>query len=202
MRPAAPTTRRAPGGRSAALRAAALAATAPSQVGLVGSGWLVGRGGPPSRTQSCRLPPAKPGVCPRKPASPDFAPCPSRCEDDRTCPGDEKCCFTGCGLGCVSPYKGTDGAARAALTAAPWAQILLQALHPSPRCMGLHTRVHARRLTRGGLAQEKEVPSPGSKCLSRREAGGVPGSADGAAQGAMPGRLPGRLRVPGGREVL
>uniref|UniRef100_A0A7M4EL45 WAP domain-containing protein n=1 Tax=Crocodylus porosus TaxID=8502 RepID=A0A7M4EL45_CROPO len=56
---------------------------------------------------------------PRKPASPDFAPCPNQCEDDRTCPGDEKCCFTGCGLGCMSPYKGTDRGCPAMPTAQP-----------------------------------------------------------------------------------
>uniref|UniRef100_A0A8C8A6M9 WAP domain-containing protein n=1 Tax=Otus sunia TaxID=257818 RepID=A0A8C8A6M9_9STRI len=28
------------------------------------------------------------------------AACPNRCADDRDCPGDRKCCFSGCGLAC------------------------------------------------------------------------------------------------------
>lgn len=34
---------------------------------------------------------------------PGSRPCQSRCEDDRTCPENQKCCFTGCGLKCVDP---------------------------------------------------------------------------------------------------
>uniref|UniRef100_A0A8B9BV75 WAP domain-containing protein n=1 Tax=Anser brachyrhynchus TaxID=132585 RepID=A0A8B9BV75_9AVES len=52
-------------------------------------------------------PPAKPGLCPRKRARRGAAACPSRCADDRDCPGDRKCCFSGCGLACTSPHTGT-----------------------------------------------------------------------------------------------
>uniref|UniRef100_A0A493TUH4 WAP domain-containing protein n=1 Tax=Anas platyrhynchos platyrhynchos TaxID=8840 RepID=A0A493TUH4_ANAPP len=52
-----------------------------------------------------RLPlsPAHPGACPRFPAGPRRVPCPNACSDDRGCPPEQKCCFTGCGLGCVTP---------------------------------------------------------------------------------------------------
>lgn len=57
--------------------------------------------GPPA----LRLPrsPAHPGVCPRLPAGPCRVRCPNACSDDRGCPPEQKCCFTGCGLGCVTP---------------------------------------------------------------------------------------------------
>uniref|UniRef100_A0A8C9EKY3 WAP domain-containing protein n=1 Tax=Pavo cristatus TaxID=9049 RepID=A0A8C9EKY3_PAVCR len=54
---------------------------------------------------SCTLsplsPPAKSGLCPRKRARRDAA-CPNLCTDDRDCPGDQKCCFSGCGLACTT----------------------------------------------------------------------------------------------------
>lgn len=52
-----------------------------------------------------RLPlsPAHPGACPRFPAGPRRVRCPNACSDDRGCPPEQKCCFTGCGLGCVTP---------------------------------------------------------------------------------------------------
>uniref|UniRef100_A0A8C8VL26 Uncharacterized protein n=1 Tax=Pelusios castaneus TaxID=367368 RepID=A0A8C8VL26_9SAUR len=34
-----------------------------------------------------------------------FAPCKNMCEDDRDCLGRQKCCFTGCGLGCLPPAQ-------------------------------------------------------------------------------------------------
>ncbi|XP_068556726.1 uncharacterized protein [Anas acuta] len=46
---------------------------------------------------------AHPGVCPRFLASPHHVRCPNACSDDRGCPPEQKCCFTGCGLGCVMP---------------------------------------------------------------------------------------------------
>lgn len=59
-----------------------------------------------SRTLSPLSPPAKSGLCPRKRARRD-AVCPNLCTDDRDCPGDKKCCFSGCGLSCTTPYTGT-----------------------------------------------------------------------------------------------
>uniref|UniRef100_A0A8D2MD96 WAP domain-containing protein n=1 Tax=Zonotrichia albicollis TaxID=44394 RepID=A0A8D2MD96_ZONAL len=50
---------------------------------------------------------AKPGLCPRKRAQSRAAACPNRCIDDRDCPGEHKCCFSGCGLACTPPDTGT-----------------------------------------------------------------------------------------------
>uniref|UniRef100_A0A669P2P2 WAP domain-containing protein n=1 Tax=Phasianus colchicus TaxID=9054 RepID=A0A669P2P2_PHACC len=59
-----------------------------------------------SCTLSPLFPPAKSGLCPWKQARRD-AVCPNLCTDDRNCPGDQKCCFSGCGLTCTTPYTGT-----------------------------------------------------------------------------------------------
>uniref|UniRef100_A0A8C0GC97 WAP domain-containing protein n=1 Tax=Chelonoidis abingdonii TaxID=106734 RepID=A0A8C0GC97_CHEAB len=56
-----------------------------------------------------------PGYCPEKVLQP-FAPCNNKCDNDRSCPGKQKCCFTGCGLDCVPPQ------ASALSTALPPAQ--------------------------------------------------------------------------------
>ncbi|XP_010720901.1 WAP four-disulfide core domain protein 3 isoform X2 [Meleagris gallopavo] len=56
-----------------------------------------------------RVEPAKSGLCPRKRARRDAA-CPNLCTDDRDCPGDQKCCFSGCGLTCTTPYTAKSGA--------------------------------------------------------------------------------------------
>ncbi|XP_040544216.1 WAP four-disulfide core domain protein 3 isoform X1 [Gallus gallus] len=56
-----------------------------------------------------RAEPAKSGLCPRKRARRD-AVCPNLCTDDRDCPGDKKCCFSGCGLSCTTPYTAKSGA--------------------------------------------------------------------------------------------
>uniref|UniRef100_A0A8C3J9L8 WAP domain-containing protein n=1 Tax=Calidris pygmaea TaxID=425635 RepID=A0A8C3J9L8_9CHAR len=54
----------------------------------------------------CPFPPvAKPGVCPRRRVQQTFAPCRNSCRDDSDCPGRTKCCFTGCGLGCLPPNR-------------------------------------------------------------------------------------------------
>uniref|UniRef100_A0A7M4EL49 WAP domain-containing protein n=1 Tax=Crocodylus porosus TaxID=8502 RepID=A0A7M4EL49_CROPO len=45
------------------------------------------------------------GTCPQVMVQPSSSPCQSRCEDDRTCPRNQKCCFTGCGLECIDPQK-------------------------------------------------------------------------------------------------
>ncbi|KAM6243177.1 uncharacterized protein M6G45_011497 [Spheniscus humboldti] len=58
-----------------------------------------------------RAEPAKPGLCPRKRAQRSAAACPNRCTDDRDCPGDRKCCFSGCGLSCAPPGTGSRRAA-------------------------------------------------------------------------------------------
>uniref|UniRef100_A0A669NZH3 WAP domain-containing protein n=1 Tax=Phasianus colchicus TaxID=9054 RepID=A0A669NZH3_PHACC len=58
-----------------------------------------------SCTLSPLFPPAKSGLCPWKQARRD-AVCPNLCTDDRNCPGDQKCCFSGCGLTCTTPYTG------------------------------------------------------------------------------------------------
>uniref|UniRef100_A0A8B9P5R2 WAP domain-containing protein n=1 Tax=Apteryx owenii TaxID=8824 RepID=A0A8B9P5R2_APTOW len=47
-----------------------------------------------------------PGVCPRRRVLHTFAPCTSSCTDDTDCPRNEKCCFTGCGRGCLLPDGG------------------------------------------------------------------------------------------------
>uniref|UniRef100_A0A8C4TX30 WAP domain-containing protein n=1 Tax=Falco tinnunculus TaxID=100819 RepID=A0A8C4TX30_FALTI len=47
----------------------------------------------------------KPGVCPKRRVLHTFAPCNSSCSDDTDCPHREKCCFTGCGRGCLPPDK-------------------------------------------------------------------------------------------------
>ncbi|XP_021272631.1 WAP four-disulfide core domain protein 3-like [Numida meleagris] len=56
-----------------------------------------------------RTEPAKSGLCPRKRAQHDAA-CPDLCTNDRDCPGDQKCCFSGCGLACTPPYTAKAGA--------------------------------------------------------------------------------------------
>lgn len=69
-------------------------------------GSAASRGGSASAgTPLLRLPqsPAHPGACPQFPAGPRRVPCPNACSDDRGCPPEQKCCFTGCGLGCVTP---------------------------------------------------------------------------------------------------
>ncbi|XP_059683369.1 LOW QUALITY PROTEIN: WAP four-disulfide core domain protein 3-like [Gavia stellata] len=60
---------------------------------------------------SLPTPPAKPSLCPRKRAQRSTAACPNRCADDRDCPGDHKCCFSGCGLACSPPDTGSRRAA-------------------------------------------------------------------------------------------
>ncbi|XP_025033392.1 WAP four-disulfide core domain protein 8-like, partial [Python bivittatus] len=46
-----------------------------------------------------------PGICPRRQAVQTFAPCINTCGDDRDCPLTEKCCFTGCGRGCLPSVR-------------------------------------------------------------------------------------------------
>ncbi|KAI6074050.1 Balbiani ring protein 3 isoform X3 [Aix galericulata] len=101
---AVPTTASAEPARSAAPWAASSSAPRRCQV-QAGPARCPARGlvspGPPS----LRLPrsPAHPGVCPRFPAGPRRVRCPNACSDDRGCPPEQKCCFTGCSLGCVTP---------------------------------------------------------------------------------------------------
>lgn len=71
-------------------------------------------------------PQAKPGFCPRKRARSSAATCSNRCADDRDCPGNRKCCFSGCGLACARPNTGT------AAPSLPWAHGLPD-LHPPPK---------------------------------------------------------------------
>ncbi|XP_061486730.1 WAP four-disulfide core domain protein 3-like [Rhineura floridana] len=46
-----------------------------------------------------------PGVCPRRKVVQTFAPCNDTCRDDRDCPLTQKCCFTGCSLGCLDSVR-------------------------------------------------------------------------------------------------
>uniref|UniRef100_A0A8B9FRW3 WAP domain-containing protein n=1 Tax=Amazona collaria TaxID=241587 RepID=A0A8B9FRW3_9PSIT len=48
----------------------------------------------------------KPGLCPQKRVQRSAIACPNRCTDDRDCPGNRKCCFSGCGLACELPAEG------------------------------------------------------------------------------------------------
>lgn len=66
--------------------------------------WL---GQTPHVSRSPFPPAAKPGVCPKRKVLQTFAPCNSSCSDDTDCPRHEKCCFTGCGRGCLPPVGGT-----------------------------------------------------------------------------------------------
>ena len=59
----------------------------------------------PGVTQPLFLPADKPGVCPRRRVLHTFARCNSSCSDDTDCPRNEKCCFTGCGRGCLPPRR-------------------------------------------------------------------------------------------------
>ncbi|KAF7235791.1 WAP four-disulfide core domain protein 2 [Varanus komodoensis] len=47
--------------------------------------------------------PEKPGKCPRRQRvkTPLEGGCPDTCAHDQECPPGEKCCFTGCSMGCV-----------------------------------------------------------------------------------------------------
>ncbi|KAH3845334.1 kielin/chordin-like protein isoform X1 [Dreissena polymorpha] len=44
----------------------------------------------------------KPGTCPKYPPG-NFLPCVTLCDSDFDCPGQEKCCSTGCGRSCSVP---------------------------------------------------------------------------------------------------
>ncbi|XP_021272612.1 papilin-like isoform X7 [Numida meleagris] len=48
---------------------------------------------------------AHPGVCPPPSSQPQHVPCPNACDNDRGCLQDQKCCFTACGFGCVTPLR-------------------------------------------------------------------------------------------------
>ncbi|XP_056589553.1 WAP four-disulfide core domain protein 3 [Triplophysa dalaica] len=54
-----------------------------------------------------RLTKPKPGVCPRRRFR--VAVCAELCANDRECPGNEKCCSTGCGHQCSPPYTAKPG---------------------------------------------------------------------------------------------
>lgn len=79
--------------------------------GKGGAGNLVGGGLQPGQTPPVSWSPfpptAKPGICPKRKVLHTFAPCKSSCRDDSDCPHHKKCCFTGCGLGCLPPQRGT-----------------------------------------------------------------------------------------------
>ncbi|XP_074699673.1 WAP four-disulfide core domain protein 3 [Strix aluco] len=59
------------------------------------------------------LPPLQPNPASARGSVPSgaAAACPNRCADDRDCPGDRKCCFSGCGLACATPHAGSRRAA-------------------------------------------------------------------------------------------
>ncbi|XP_033009901.1 WAP four-disulfide core domain protein 3-like [Lacerta agilis] len=46
-----------------------------------------------------------PGVCPKRDLVNTFVPCNDTCRDDRECPLTQKCCFTGCSLGCLDSVR-------------------------------------------------------------------------------------------------
>ena len=46
-----------------------------------------------------------PGMCPKREVVQTFAPCNDTCTDDRDCPLHQKCCFTGCSLGCLDSVR-------------------------------------------------------------------------------------------------
>ncbi|XP_013909921.1 PREDICTED: WAP four-disulfide core domain protein 8-like [Thamnophis sirtalis] len=46
-----------------------------------------------------------PGVCLRRVEVQPFVPCNDTCDDDQDCPLTEKCCFTGCGRGCLPSVR-------------------------------------------------------------------------------------------------
>ncbi|XP_060133405.1 WAP four-disulfide core domain protein 3-like [Zootoca vivipara] len=46
-----------------------------------------------------------PGVCPKRELVYTFVPCNDTCRDDRECPLTQKCCFTGCSLGCLDSVR-------------------------------------------------------------------------------------------------
>ncbi|XP_052226492.1 waprin-Thr1-like [Dreissena polymorpha] len=45
----------------------------------------------------------KPGFCPRNDS---IGPCINLCSSDDSCPGNLKCCRSGCGRSCMEPIKG------------------------------------------------------------------------------------------------
>uniref|UniRef100_A0A8C0J6H8 WAP domain-containing protein n=1 Tax=Chelonoidis abingdonii TaxID=106734 RepID=A0A8C0J6H8_CHEAB len=54
----------------------------------------------------------KPGTCPV--VTVRFDP-PDHCQSESQCAGEEKCCDTGCGLGCVLPHPVVGGEGRSVL---------------------------------------------------------------------------------------
>lgn len=151
------------------------------------------------RAPSCSLslcpPPAKPGLCPRKRARRGAAACPSRCADDRDCPGDRKCCFSGCGLACTSPHTGTPPA------------LLPPAgtVHPPPGCeRSVHTCAHPTQALRppgcGGVHGSSPVQQRVRGCACGHAPAAVPradgGTRPGTAMAAPPLRLQGAARLP------
>nr|XP_025962880.1 papilin-like [Dromaius novaehollandiae] len=70
----------------------------------VGGSWGLAEA-PPARAL-CSAAAARPGVCPKRRVLHTFAPCTNACTDDTQCPPGKKCCFTGCGLGCLTPVWG------------------------------------------------------------------------------------------------
>ncbi|KAM6053726.1 uncharacterized protein VSU04_011181 [Chlamydotis macqueenii] len=89
--------------------------------------------------------PAKPGVCPTRRALQSLAPCNSSCSGDADCPGG-KCCFTGCGRGCLPPHRGT------ALPPAAPARLLLPSTGPCPRATSVTSRPRVARA--GGFSYD------------------------------------------------
>ncbi|XP_027685322.2 antileukoproteinase isoform X6 [Chelonia mydas] len=53
-----------------------------------------------------KIPRVKPGICPLVPIRCKMLNPPNHCLSDSQCPGPEKCCDTGCGLGCVLTQQG------------------------------------------------------------------------------------------------
>ncbi|XP_050763580.1 eppin-like, partial [Gymnogyps californianus] len=78
----------------------------------------------PHGSQTRRLPQEK--------GAADLRPCNSSCSDDTDCPRHEKCCFTGCGRGCLPPDRGT----AAPLLPAGWGHWLGPAASNGPMSSG------------------------------------------------------------------
>ncbi|OWK50548.1 hypothetical protein RLOC_00013557 [Lonchura striata] len=119
----------------------------------VGPGWL--------HAKPCAFPPAKPGFCPWKRAQRRAAACPNRCTDDRDCPGEHKCCFSGCGLACTPPDTGTAPPALSDPHIQPTTALVLAQLPPGrAQCVPGPTAGQAAAAVPGQVCSWWHQPGP------------------------------------------